>query len=134
VTDDEMGVILPAPLDVILPDDIGTPVQPDVLFLCKENLPPWEAENIQGAPDLIVEVESPVTRWRDRVLKREAYLEAGVPECWLASSRTSTVTVLVLSEDGTRYVELGCFGLGDTLRSSLLPELAIRVDDLFFPA
>lgn len=131
VEDDDQGLLLPAPLDVILPHGLGTPVQPDFLFLLKENLPPWEAENIQGAPDLIIEIESPITRRRDRTLKQEAYCEAGVPEYWRADLRTRRMTVLVLSEDRMGYVELGCFGPGDTIRSSILPELAIPVNHLF---
>ncbi len=134
VEDNDQGVLLPAPLDVILPQDLGTPVLPDLLFLRKENLPPWDAENIQGAPDLIIEVESPVTRRRDRTLKQEVYREAGVLEYWRANLRTWRMTVLALSEDRVRYVEWGCFGLGETIRSSVLPELAIPVHLLFpFP-
>jgi Uma2 family endonuclease len=131
MADNDKGILLTGPLDVILPDGIATPVQPDVIFLLKENLPSWEAENIQGVPDLTFEIESPITRRRDRTLKQEAYREAGVPEYWRVNPRIQTVTVLVLSEDRAGYVER-VYGPGDTLRSALLPGLAIRVDDLFF--
>jgi Uma2 family endonuclease len=89
--------------------------------------------NFQGVPDLVVEVASPSTRKRDRTLKLEAYREAGIPEYWRADPRTRTVTVLVLNEDRSRYVELGAFGRGETTRSAVLPGLEIPVDSLFPP-
>ncbi|HEY0556174.1 MAG TPA: Uma2 family endonuclease, partial [Thermoanaerobaculia bacterium] len=71
------------------------------------------------------------TRKRDQTIKLDAYREAGVPEYWRVEPRSRAVTVLALSEDRTRYVELGQFGAGETVRSVLLPGLAIPVDSLF---
>ena len=133
VDENRLGVVYTAPYDVLLPAGIASPVEPDLVFIRTENVPDPEDPNFQGVPDLVIEVESPRTRKRDRTIKQDAYRDAGVPEYWRASPRTRKVTVLVLSEDRTRYVER-VYGPGDTLRSSLLPELAIRVDDLFFPA
>ena len=129
-----LGVVLPAPFDVLLPKGIASPVEPDIIFFRTGNEPRPGDPNFQGIPDLVIEVESPKTRKRDRTVKQDAYRDAGVPEYWRASPRTRTVTVLVLSEDRTRYVELGCFDPGDTIRSSILPGLAIPVNSLFpFP-
>jgi Uma2 family endonuclease len=133
VDENQLGVVLTAPFDVLLPAGIADPVEPDLLLIRTENIPGPEDPNFQGVPDLVIEVESPRTRKRDRTIKQDAYRDAGVPEYWRASPRTRKVTVLVLSEDRARYVER-VYGPGDTLRSSLLPGLAIRVDDLFFPA
>jgi Uma2 family endonuclease len=133
VVEGALGRVFVAPVEIVLPNRIATPIQPDVVFFRTGNQPRLKDQKFHGVPDLVVEVESPRTRNRDWTTKREAYLEAGVPEYWLASSRTCTVTVLTLSEDRTRYVELGCFGLGDTIRSVALPGLAIPVDPLFPP-
>ncbi len=129
-----LGVALFAPFDVLLPDGIATPVQPDLVFFLKGNQPTWGDKNFQGVPDLVVEVESPSTRKRDRTIKLEAYRDAGVPEYWRAEPRARLVRVLSLSEDRTRYVELGCHGAGEMIRSPLLPGLAIPVNALFPPA
>jgi Uma2 family endonuclease len=126
-----LGFPLPAPFDVLLPDGIATPVQPDVVFFLEGNQPRSGDKNFQGVPDLVVEVTSPSTRKRDRTIKLEAYRDAGIPEYWRADPRTRTVTVLVLGADRGRYVELGTHGPGGSIRSSVLPGLAIPIDALY---
>lgn len=125
------GDVLGAPIDILLPDGIATPVQPDVVFFRAGNLPGFEDKNFQGVPDLVIEVESPTTRKRDRTVKLDAYRDAGVPEYWRVEISARAVVVHVLSEDRQRYEEFGRFGLGETVRSAVLPGLAIPVDDLF---
>jgi len=126
-----LGLVLAAPFDVLLPDGIASPVEPDVIFFRTGNQPVPGDSNFEGVPDVVVEVASRSTRKRDRTIKQDAYREAGVPEYWRAEPRSRTVTVLVLSEDRSRYVELGCFGRGEAIRSALLPGLAIPVDFIF---
>src|SRR5688572_29149774 len=54
-----LGVVLAGPFDVILPEGIATPVEPDLLFIRKENQPRRGDANFRGVPDLLVEVLSP---------------------------------------------------------------------------
>src|SRR5688572_26998104 len=62
-----LGKILLAPTDVILsPHDV---VVPDLIFVSNERLGIVGEKNVQGAPDLIVEVLSKGTRQRDESLK-----------------------------------------------------------------
>jgi Uma2 family endonuclease len=126
-----LGIVLSSPFDILLPQGLATPIEPDLAFFRTGNQPRTGDKNFQGVPDLVVEVESPGTRQRDRTIKLEAYREAGVPEYWRADPRARTVTVLALSEDRTEYVELGVFGTGDAIRSAILPGLSIPVDGLF---
>ena len=93
----ELGVVLPAPFEVHLPD-IAQPVQPDVLFLRAERQPPPEAGYFEGVPDLVVEVLSPSTARTDRVVKFWAYEQAGVPEYWIVDPRARLVEVYELGE------------------------------------
>jgi Uma2 family endonuclease len=66
-----LGKILLAPTDVVLsPHDV---VVPDLLFVSSERLDIVAEENVQGAPDLIVEVLSKRTRQRDEGLKLHLY-------------------------------------------------------------
>ncbi|MFW5854357.1 MAG: Uma2 family endonuclease [Thermodesulfobacteriota bacterium] len=58
-----------SPMDIVL--DAHHVVQPDVLVVC--NRSKVTPENIQGAPDLIVEVVSPSTEVKDRREKRRIY-------------------------------------------------------------
>lgn len=65
-----------APTDVVL-DDINI-VQPDVFAVCD----PYKIteKNVQGAPDLIIEVASPSTEIKDRREKKILYEKFGVGE------------------------------------------------------
>lgn len=68
-----------APTDVVF-DDCNI-VQPDVLVVC-DRAKITDA-NIQGAPDLVIEVLSPSSSYLDRKLKLELYERFGVTECIL---------------------------------------------------
>ena len=127
----KLGMVLGAPVDILLPRGIGTPVQPDIVFIRAENQPRWHDPNFKGAPDLVVEVLSPSTRRVDLKVKLEAYRDAGVPEYWVVDPQARTIVLYRLSEDGRSYVELGRGGMEDTVTSAVLPGLELAVRDLF---
>ena len=129
VSDAGLGSVLPAPLDVLLPKGIGSPIQPDLAVFRKGNEPDPDRA-FEGVPDLVVEVLSPRTRRRDKTLKFGAYEEAGVPEYWLVDPDARTVEVYVC-EKGNGYVEFVRGGLGEEVWSSALPGLRVKVADLF---
>jgi Uma2 family endonuclease len=126
----ELGTVLTAPFDVLLPLGIGTPVEPDVLFFRAGNEPVGEDKNFEGVPDLIAEVLSPKTRRRDRTVKLQAYQDAGVPEYWLVDPRDRTVEIYILGRD-LRYTEHCRGGEGDRVRSAVLPGFDLAVAGLF---
>jgi Uma2 family endonuclease len=81
-----------APTDVVLNDD--TVVQPDVFAVCdRKKITP---DNIQGAPDLIIEVVSPSTEVKDRREKRRLYERFGVKEYLIAFPEREYVERYVL--------------------------------------
>ena len=81
LVDRDLGLIWSAPLDVVLSDyDVA---QPDILFVSNERASIITEANIQGAPDLVVEVLSPSTAGYDRGYKRVLYGRHGVRECWI---------------------------------------------------
>lgn len=127
----DCGIVYTAPLDVVLPAGISSPVQPDVTFFRKGN-EPRRGTIFEGVPDLIAEALSPRTRRLDRTVKLEAYRDAGVPEYWLLDPDERTVVVYVL-EKGKGYVELVRGGAGDEVWSSVLPGFRVNVSDLFMP-
>ena len=126
-----LGLLLSAPFDVILPEGIATPVEPDMLFIRKDNLPERDAKNFEGVPDLIVEILSPSSRTYDRKIKLAAYRDAGVPELWLVDPRSREVVIHGFGEDGKRYVELDRGGVEDEVRSRVLPGFRVKVGELF---
>jgi len=81
------GEIYGAPFDVVFSDfDV---VEPDLLFVSNERARVLTEKNVQGAPDLVVEVGSPATRRRDEKTKLQLYERFGVQEYWV-SIRTWT--------------------------------------------
>ncbi len=75
------GRLFAAPTDVCFTDtDV---VQPDLLLIRHDQAHLITRENIQGAPDLIVEILSDSTRRRDERLKRTLYEQHEVQEYWI---------------------------------------------------
>src|SRR3990172_11022780 len=58
-----LGKVFVSPVDVLL--DRHTVVQPDVLFISQSRVSIVGEEAIEGAPDLVVEVLSPSTFYKD---------------------------------------------------------------------
>jgi len=121
-----LGVVVDAPMDVHLPG--GEIVQPDVIFVASEHraiVQDW----IRGVPDLVIEVISPESIERDRIVKREIYARSGVREYWIVDSAERTVEVLRLS--GSNYEPFGYFREPGSVTSSILVGLALPVHSIF---
>jgi Uma2 family endonuclease len=131
VLDHNLGEVLFAPVDILLPEGIAAPVQPDLVFIRAGQEPEEQAQNFQGVQDLVVEVLSPGTRRYDLGTKLGAYLEAGIPEVWFADPSAATIRVHGLSEDRKRYLELSHGGRGESVASRALPGLRIAVSEIF---
>lgn len=131
VREHDLGQVLSSPFDVLLPGGLTSPVQPDLMFFCKGNQPRHGDASFRGIPDLLVEVLSPSTRRLDTRVKLAVYRDAGVPEVWHADPGPRTLTVYVLSEEGTSYVELSHGGPGESVVSRVLPGLRIEVSGVF---
>lgn len=129
VAENRLGVLLSAPFDVLLPEGIATPVEPDLLFIKEENRPRRGDKNFQGVPDLVVEILSPTTRSYDRKTKLAAYRDAGVPEFWLVDPQTFSVVIYGWREG--QFIELERGGEDDEVGSVVLPGIRIKVGELF---
>ncbi len=130
VIEHRLGLVLTAPLDVLLPG-IASPVQPDVVFMENDNLPDLEeAKNFEGVPNLVAEVLSQGTKRIDLDVKLKAYEQAGVSEYWIVDPQQRTVLLYHLG-GRRRYQELGRFGVGEVVRSRVLTGFALKVADLF---
>ncbi len=92
------GEVFPGPLDVIL--STATPKQgyaePDLLFVAKERLCVITSKNVQGAPDLVVEILSPSTARYDWLEKKTAYAAAGVTHYWVVDPDHKVLTAFRL--------------------------------------
>jgi len=78
---------------------------------------------VEGAPDLVVEIISPGSAQRDRIIKRKIYALHGVQEYWLVHPEKEQVQVLRLEKgDFQRIAELT---REDVLTSPMLNGLEI---------
>ena len=127
VKTNDAGIVYLPDTDVVLSDtDV---VQPDIMFISKERQHIIGEANIQGAPDLVVEILSPSTARRDWGVKRELYAKHGVKEYWIADPANKTVWVMLL-KDGVLEIQQTCHP-GDTIASSVLAGFTVKVDDIF---
>ena len=122
-----IGRVFISPTDVVLSDhDVA---QPDILFVSNERAAIITTANIQGAPDLVVEVLSPSTEEYDRGYKLSLYAPHGVREYWLVDPDTETVEALALTDEG--FARAATYRRDGTLTSPLLPGLAIELEPVF---
>ena len=123
----DLGVALFAPTDVVLSNN--DVVQPDMLFISRERMSIITYDNIQGAPDLVVEILSPSTAQRDLTFKRRLYAKHCVREYWQVNIDERRVPVLSLGDND--YEVAAVYGRGDTLTSPVLPGLTLAIDEIF---
>lgn len=120
--------VFTAPFDVRLNADKGddTVVQPDVVVICDRTK--LVGTGCIGAPDLIMEILSPATASRDKVLKYNQYLKAGVREYWMVAPESKTVQVCILEDD--KYT-MSAYGEDATVPVHVLDGCQISLPDVF---
>lgn len=124
-----LGLVLPAPVDVVLSEhDV---VEPDLVFVSEERRDRVTEPNIQGAPDLVVEVLSDSTRRRDEITKRHLYELYGVREYWLIDPELETVKVWRAGERGFEPRTELSLERGDVLTTRVVPGFELPLSRLF---
>ena len=115
-----------APVDVVLSiDDV---VQPDVLVVCDPAK--ITEKNIQGAPDLVVEVLSPGTALKDMREKKALYERSGVREYVVIDPLEEYVQRFWLQQDGY-YGASDVFGPLESLPLCSLPGIELPLWEIF---
>ncbi len=127
VDERHLGEIFTAPTDILL--GINTVVQPDVLFVSTERAAIITEKNIQGPPDLCIEILSPSTLLKDRYVKSVVYARHGVREYWIIDPDEQTVAVYTLS--GGAFAAVQQAARTDTVHSSVVAGFALPVAALF---
>src|SRR5579884_938329 len=124
----KIGEIFVAPCDVVL-SDLGV-VEPDLLFVSSGRSSIITEKNIQGPPDLVVEILSETTRKTDEIIKRKLYEHHGVSEYWIVDPELETVKVYRMGDEG--YARTGEYSKEntDTLTTPLLPGLQIPLSEI----
>lgn len=122
----KVGKVFTAPFDVVL--DNQTVVEPDILFIKTENLGIIKG-HVHGVPDLIVEVVSPSSIFRDYYEKKNLYERFGVAEYWIINPANENITVFKLVDSVyTLHAEVSEEG---SISSNLLPDFEVNLSDIF---
>ena len=125
-----IGQVYYAPFDVVVTKfDV---VEPDLLYMSNERATQvLTAANVQGAPELVVEIGSPGTRKRDETVKRRLYERAGVTEYWVVDPDLDAVRVYRRDGDHfSRPAELSAEA-HDVLTTPLLAGLDLPLARIF---
>ena len=127
VEENDLGWVYDAPFDVLFTDtDVA---QPDIMFISREREHILTHANVQGAPDLIVEILSPSSSTRDWRAKRELYAAHGVREYWIIDPTNRIVSVMLL-QDGVLQIEQTRTE-DDTATSTVLEGFNVNLDSIF---
>ena len=113
-----LGEVFYSPIDVYLDEE--NVFEPDLIYISNERLHILK-DNVCGAPDLVVEVLSPGTEFKDKRDKKAAYEKFGVKEYWIAHPVTKKVIGYRLEE--ARFIEIPS---QDGIIASRLLNLTIR--------
>lgn len=120
------GEIFIARLDVVLSYyDI---VEPDLIFVSETRKHIITEANIQGAPDLLIEILSASNREYDEVLKFRRYEALGVGEYWTVDPDNESVKIYRRTTPGFALAPAA-----DELTTPLLPGFALPVRTIFEP-
>jgi len=115
-----------APTDVVLSEyDV---VQPDVFVVCDEKK--IAEANIQGAPDLIVEVLSSGTAIKDKREKKKVYEKYGVKEYIIIDPLLLYAERFLLEKDG-HYGKEDIFGSTEILPLASMEDIKIPLWEVF---
>lgn len=124
----KIGSIFYAPLDVYF-DEYNKP-QPDIVFVSTEKKDIINKDGIKGVPDLIIEIISPSSFFRDRIEKKALYEKMLVHECWLVDPQNETIEIYALKNKQYELISGVTTSEGE-LKSLVFKGLTINVKDIF---
>lgn len=127
VLENDCGEVFYAPYDVYFDDE--NIVQPDILFISKDRLNIIGEKNLQGAPDLVIEILSESNAYRDLIQKKKLYAKHGVKEYWIVVPGEKTIDIHILKDK--TYQLYKTFGENDTLESQIMKGFKMELKGVF---
>jgi Uma2 family endonuclease len=125
---DRTAHVYVSPVDVVFTND--SVVEPDIIVIKTDRASIIGDKNVQGAPNLCIEVLSPSTRRVDEIDKRKLYDRGGVDEYWIADPEGEQVEIYRRSRSAFELVARISKEAGGTITTPLLPEFALDVVDV----
>ena len=120
--------VFSAPFDVRLNADGAddTVVQPDIVVICNNSI--ITKNGCSGAPDLVIEILSPSTSQRDKLVKYRKYQQAGVREYWIIDPESNILQAGVLNNGS--YIT-SVYGAEDKAPVYVLDNFEIDLAEVF---
>jgi len=110
--------------------EAGHIYEPDLLFVRRERESIIGENQVNGAPDLVVEILSASTYQYDVGAKRQGYERNGVKELWLLDPYGQEGTQMLVRDEGTGKFNEVPF-TGDVYHSTVIPGLWLQADWLW---
>ena len=126
VADNNLGEVFDAPYDVYLDEE--NVVQPDILFVSRDRLSIIGEKNIQGSPDMVIEIVSENSAYRDIVQKKNLYARFGVKEYWIVIPETEEIEIYMLEEN--HYQLYKAYRKNESLESPVLKGLRMELNNI----
>jgi Uma2 family endonuclease len=121
-----LGEVYPAPFDVVFSRfDV---VEPDILYISRTRSSVLTDKNVQGAPDLVVEVLSESTNDIDRTTKLKLYGRFGVQEYWIIDPDACSAEIYRRRQEGFELA--ATLNTPEALTSPLLPGFSLPLERL----
>lgn len=127
--------VFAAPFDLCIPDynendeEISNIIsQPDIVVVCDESK--LRKTGYFGIPALVIEISSPSTIRRDKVLKFNKFEKAGVKEYWIVEPEGKFISIFALQEN-KRYGRPEIYTDENKIQVSGFPDLVIDLSTVF---
>ncbi|NUO09096.1 MAG: Uma2 family endonuclease [Candidatus Brocadia sp.] len=127
-----LGYVVDAPTDVILDEE--NVVQPDILFISNKNKDIIRKKGVFGPPDLVVEIVSPSTQYRDVYEKKDLYARFQIKEYWIVNPYMKCIEVLSLNEKGAYALFSEGYtdeGENRMIKSAVLKDFIVDLGEIF---
>jgi len=103
--------------------------QPDIIFISNDNANIIGEKNIQGAPDMVIEILSPETAYYDLREKFRVFEECGIKEYWIVDPGLKKIEIYE-NQDKKFKIYSEAEGEG-VVSSKLLDGLSISLIEIF---
>lgn len=116
-------------MDVVLSDfDV---VQPDLLFITNNRASIITEKNIQGPPDIVVEILSEFSRKTGLMIKRKLYERSRIFKYWILDPELESIKINRVSGQGYSGIAELSVEAKDALTSALFPDWQLPVSQIF---
>lgn len=126
--------VFAAPYDVRLVEkadaddsEVTTVVQPDIVVICDEKK--IDKGGCQGTPDIVVEILSPSTAYKDEGEKLKLYEKHGVKEYWIVNPGARYIMIYRI--ENSKYGKPEYLTENETLESRVLEGLRIELSEVW---